>query len=458
MAVKKRKRKIKLTRVLLLVIACLIPLALVLGFVYWFTNDPYEKYHTYEEATKQAGSLKHDTDEKEDAYYVSLYYPKFDIKVLDDAVAKYRETQVSTDLSHEGMFYVTVDYDSDKLFDRFTCVTFHQKIRDVDDQVLFSKDTSYTYDAKQDKLLNIQDVLRREYLDLLQTKASAANMQLDGLTTAQCQNFILDKNAVSVYFHEDVKQKVTLPYAEFSNYIALQDSQIPSLYQQSPLQSKEQPSIDRNKKMVAFTFDDGPHYQNTQIIMDEFEKYNGRATFFMLGQCVENNPEIVKEVYQRGFEVGNHSWDHSMALGSRKQPLSKAETIAEIYHTQDAIYQLIGHDPVYFRPPYGAVNDQMLAVNQLAYGFWDVDSRDWETKNAELIKNAVVQYTEAGNVVILLHDIHNFSRDSIKSILPILDAKGYQFVTYATLMQEEEAYLVQIANHYGVPTKDALGK
>ena len=74
-----------------------------------------------------------------------------------------------------------------------------------------------------------------------------------------------------------------------------------------PITPAPQPKVEKRKKLIAFTFDDGPHYKNTKEIMAEFEKYNGRATFFMLGQNVKANPDIVKDVYKRGHEVANHS-------------------------------------------------------------------------------------------------------------------------------------------------------
>ena len=455
---KNKKRRVRWGRLVLLIILLIALVSGAYATYRWLTKDPYEKYTAYEKDTKIVGSMKHMTDNKVDEYYLSCYYPKFDIEVLDKAILNYQDTQLFTNLDASEKYYIMVDYESMKVADRFTSVTFHQKVVDGKDQVLAHKDTTYNYDEQQNKLMEISDVLRRDYLNLIREKAAASDMKQEISSSKDCQSFIVGASSIRVYFDNDVTKKVDIAYEADKSYIAIQDTKIPSLYQEKEVLQAAQPEVDKSKKLIAFTFDDGPHYANTELIMKEFEKYNGRATFFMLGQCVEQNPEVVKEVARRGFELGNHSWDHSDQLGSRNYPLTKQETIDEIYNTQDAIYRLTGYDPKYFRPPYGAVNELMLDVNQLGYGFWDVDSRDWESRDAEIIKNTVIKYTEAGNAVILLHDIHDFSMESIKKILPVLHELGYQFVTYSTLMEYEQDYLVNIANNYGVPAEVATGK
>lgn len=448
----KKKRKVRTDRILIIALAILIPAVVILGVVKLLGSKSDSKYDVYNEATKLAGEMKHDSEEEEDQYYLSIYYPVFDNKVLDQAVKDFKEKELLKD-SQEGMQYIMVDYDSETLFDRYTTLTFHQKVMDANDKVLQTKDTSYNYDKKTDKLLGVKDVLRRDYLNLLQGKAKDSKLDTKLITSANLSNFIVGKENVTFYFNNQADQKLTVNYKESSDYIAMADKNIPSLYQEEVAVPAAQPEVDKNKKMVAITFDDGPHFANTQAIMAEFEKYNGRATFFMLGQNVGYNPEVVQDVYKRGFELGNHSWDHADL-----RTLDRKGVIDEIYDTQDAIYKLTGHEPAYFRPPYGALNDTVLEANQMGYAFWDVDSEDWKLKDAQAIKKSVVSHTKAGNMVVLIHDIHEFSKDSVGPILEELNKAGYQFVTYSTLMQYEKEYLLQLDNNYGVPSDVANGK
>lgn len=450
--INKKRRTIRTDRILIIALAILIPVVVVLGVVKLLESKSDSKYDVYNEATKLAGEMKHDSEEEEDQYYLSIYYPKFDNEVLDQAVKDFKEKELLKD-SKEGMHYIMVDYDSETLFDRYTTLTFHQKVMDAEDKVLETKDTTYNYDKKTNKLLGVKDVLRRDYLNLLLKNAKESKLDSKWITTANLSNFIVGKENVTFYFNNDVNQKLTVNYKENADYIAMADKNIPSLYQEEVVVPAAHPEVDKNKKMVAITFDDGPHFANTQAIMDEFEKYNGRATFFMLGQNVGYNPEVVQDVYKRGFELGNHSWDHADL-----RTLDRKGVIDEIYDTQDAIYKLTGHEPAYFRPPYGALNDTVLEANQMGYAFWDVDSEDWKLKDAQAIKKSVVSHTKAGNMVVLIHDIHEFSKDSIGPILEELNKAGYQFVTYSTLMQYEKEYLLQLDNNYGVPSDVANGK
>ena len=449
----KKKRKVRMDRIIIVLAAILITAGVVFGVAKLLTNNPNSKYDAYNEETKKAGTMEHDTKEEEDKYYLSLYYPTYDNKVLDETVAEFKEKKLLTDIKHEGMCYITVDYDTETLFDRYTTLTFHQKVVDENDKVLATQDTSYNYDKKTDKMMGVKDVLRRDYLNLLQTKAKENKLDTKLVTTENLSNFILGNSNVTFYFNNHAEQKMTINYKEHANYIAMADKNIPSLYQGEVETPAAQPEVDKNKKLVAITFDDGPHVSNTEEIMKEFEKYNGRATFFMLGKNVEYYPDVVKDMYQRGFELGNHSWDHADL-----RTLDKQGVIDEIYNTQDAIYKLTGHEPAYFRPPYGALNDTVLEANQLGYAFWDVDSNDWRFKEAGAISESVVKHTKAGNMVVLIHDIHGFSKDSIPSILSQLDKAGYQFVTYSTLMQHEKEYLLQLDNNYGVPSEVANGR
>ena len=173
---------------------------------------------------------------------------------------------------------------------------------------------------------------------------------------------------------------------------------------------------------------------------------------------MEANRDTVKEMYNRGFELGNHSWDHSMDLAaSKKGYMSVSQVTENIYKVQDAIYAICGAEPQYFRPPYGAVNNNMLKGNHLGYAFWDIDTRYWSSKNAASITAAALNGAKNGNIVILFHDIYEPSVESLKSILPELKKQGYQFVTYSTLMKYEKDYLLKLDAGYGVSEAYANG-
>lgn len=453
-----KKRKVNGKRVAILVCCTIVAIGVIaggaMGVMHLFAKNPYEKYDTAREEGKQYGTLQHESEEQEDSSYISVFYPEFKEKGLNDAVAKYRKEHGKLD-KHEGLQILSIDYDVEKLFDHYVVLTFHKKIYDEKDQLLKSEDVTYNYDLKTDKVMSIQDVLRRNYKEML-TKLAKNQKLTASVDKADLNNFVIGEKSVIIYLDTDRKEKLEVPYETYKAYIRLQDAKIPSYFQKLAATPAKEPEVDPNKPMIAFTFDDGPS-QYTQQIMSEFEKYNGRATFFMLGQNVDQHPDVVKDMQKRGFELGNHSWDHSMGIGANAS-LNQQEVSDEVYMTQDAIYKLTGQEPHYFRPPYGAVSKRLLNANYLGYAFWDIDSKDWSSKNVDAIYKEVMHATKKGNIVVLLHDIYDPSMQSVKKLLPVLKKQGYQFVTYSTLKKYEGKYLEKVDATYGVPSEYASGR
>lgn len=189
---------------------------------------------------------------------------------------------------------------------------------------------------------------------------------------------------------------------------------------------------DENIKRVALTFDDGPHPTVTPQILNLLDKYNAKGTFFMLGQRVKNSPDIAKDVWDRGHEIGNHTWGHPVLtkIGN--------EQIQEEYHsTNNIIHETIGQYPTVFRPPYGAINDHVASMINLPVIMWSIDTLDWKHRNANKLL-PYVQYGMHNNAIILMHDIHQSTADGLESVLVYLQQQGYQFVTVSDLLLIEQ--------------------
>ena len=139
------------------------------------------------------------------------------------------------------------------------------------------------------------------------------------------------------------------------------------------------------------------------------------------------NPDIVKRIYQEGHELGNHSWDHADL-----SQLNEAQIIEELQSTDDAIFKACGHDPLYIRPPFGAMSDVYQNTVDRDSILWTIDTRDWESHDASKIKKIIDTYVSDGSI-ILLHDIHEDSVKAMKSVIPELLEKGYQLVTVSDL-------------------------
>src|SRR5947209_6063712 len=98
---------------------------------------------------------------------------------------------------------------------------------------------------------------------------------------------------------------------------------------------------------IALTFDDGPDPQYTPQILDILEQYRVRASFFCIGHQVASYPHIVKQEFAVGHVIGNHTWTHpDLAL------LSATDILSQIDRTSNALQEVIGVRPIFFRPPY----------------------------------------------------------------------------------------------------------
>jgi len=183
---------------------------------------------------------------------------------------------------------------------------------------------------------------------------------------------------------------------------------------------------------IAMTFDDGPHTQNTPRLLDMLKERHIHATFFFVGQCVADNPEIVKRIVAEGHDIGNHSWSHPQLSKMNDEAVRN-----ELQKTEDAIVAACGQKPKLMRPPYGAFTARQRAWANGTWGYkiilWDVDPLDWKIRNSEHVKAEILKQTVPGSI-ILSHDIHKTTVDAMPETLDALLAKGFKFVTVSELI------------------------
>lgn len=183
---------------------------------------------------------------------------------------------------------------------------------------------------------------------------------------------------------------------------------------------------------VAMTFDDGPHGANTPRLLEMLKQRGIKATFFCVGQCVAEYPEIAKRIVEEGHEIASHSWSHPQ-LSS----MSEASVRDQLERTHQAIKQATGIAPKVFRPPYGAFTLRQRNWANAVYGYktilWDVDPLDWKIRNASHVQSEILRQTVPGSI-ILSHDIHKSTIDAMPATLDALLAKGYKFVTVSELL------------------------
>lgn len=150
--------------------------------------------------------------------------------------------------------------------------------------------------------------------------------------------------------------------------------------------------------VIALTFDDGPHPEDTPPLLELLERHGARATFFMVGKSARRWPDLVKRVAEGGHAVANHTWDHlSMPLLSGRYRRSQIEWCAEA---------LAPHGTPLFRPPYGEQSlGSRLDVLRAGHDVicWDVIAEDWRDDPPEALLTRIYRRLRRGSIV-LLHD------------------------------------------------------
>lgn len=185
--------------------------------------------------------------------------------------------------------------------------------------------------------------------------------------------------------------------------------------------------VDISKPMVALTYDDGPRAANGNRIMDLLEQYNGRATFFLVGNMVNANKAEVQRMAADGMEVANHSWDHQYF-----NKLGAAAIQSEVSKCNAAIYEACGVMPTLIRLPGGNITNTVRANVSMPMIYWTIDTRDWQHRSAAKTIEHVVGKVKDGDIV-LMHEIWDSTVAAQETIIPALANQGFQLVTVSEL-------------------------
>jgi len=179
----------------------------------------------------------------------------------------------------------------------------------------------------------------------------------------------------------------------------------------------------RGARVVALSFDDGPHRRITPDIIRTLEDKDCRATFFLLGREVRKNPETVRALAESPrCEIGNHSINHP-DFGR----LGKEQALQEIMENQWLIERVSGVIPRLFRPPYGSVGRGLFAASRQAgvsIVLWDVDPEDW--RGGKLSASEIAERVRPGSI-ILLHDIYPGTAEMLPELIDELRERGFEF-------------------------------
>ncbi len=187
--------------------------------------------------------------------------------------------------------------------------------------------------------------------------------------------------------------------------------------------------LDPKKPAVALTYDDGPHPTVTHDILDVLEKYNAKATFFVVGSRINSYKDCIIREAQLGCEIANHTYNHTTLSSASNEKIA-----SEISRTNNLVKSLTGKTPVLVRAPGGSINSRSAAATGCPIVHWSVDTLDWQSRNASSVIAKVKANTRDGSIV-LMHDLYGSTATATETIVPWLISQGYQLVTVSELMQ-----------------------
>jgi peptidoglycan-N-acetylglucosamine deacetylase len=199
------------------------------------------------------------------------------------------------------------------------------------------------------------------------------------------------------------------------------------------------------QKVIALTFDDGPWPESTAQVLDILKQNQIKATFFVIGQNVNNYPNLLKREIAEGHVVGNHTWHHWY------QFLNPQAAAYEIDHTADLIYQVTGIKTNLFRPPGGIMHNGVAAYarnSKYAIILWSSDSVDYSRPAVPKLINNVFRQAKPGGIVLMHDGGGNRSKtvQALPEIIANFRKQGYSFVTIPELLEMQDKNEKLIAN------------
>jgi peptidoglycan/xylan/chitin deacetylase (PgdA/CDA1 family) len=193
----------------------------------------------------------------------------------------------------------------------------------------------------------------------------------------------------------------------------------------------------KGERKVALTFDDGPDAKYTHQVLDVLKKYGISGTFFLVGNKVEDHPDVVQRIFMEGHTIGSHSWSHPDL-----SKLDEGQVYTEVINTERAIENIIGKKPALIRPPYGAMSkgaiEQLIKLNYKIIN-WNVDSVDWRDRNVDQILINTLPDVRNGSI-LLFHTAGGEGQslastpEALAEIIYTLAVQGYEFVSVDELL------------------------
>ncbi len=439
----RRSKKLKLTNTAKIMFGIII-IGIVLCSLTFFHKDKSLEFEVHEIEEKANYTLKID-------------YPELTNKEIEKEVVDYIQGKKETFLTTaEELKEVTstkcdlsITYTLEDLFDY---QALHVSVYSYTGGAHYNReDKAYYYNPKTGKKITLENFLESDKLADLSNLAyyytikyyKDKDLEYDEEwikegTSANIENFSyfnITQDGLSLLFvpyqvgpYSDGEIKILIPEKDLEGIVKEEYLTIEEQVVDVSEPIKRDLSEFKDKKLLAFTFDDGPSDGPTNKLLDNLEKYNARVTFFVLGSRVNTYSSSLKRAYEMGNTIGSHTYSHLNLF-----QLEDYDVMKEINNTNDAIEKVLGFRPKYLRAPYGNTNTHIKELSNMYTILWNVDTEDWKYKDAEKIKDNIVNHAHDG-AIILLHDIYNTSVEGALLAMEELQDE-YAFVSLEEMIE-----------------------
>ncbi len=370
---------------------------------------------------------------------VNVFYkePTKDIKDVNTSLIEYNDEVTEINVEYPrfkddkiNKIITDILYDYIKEFKKFTTIKksliMNYKLYYYEEYVNITFNIESTIDKAKNKniLINLKnkelsyitnlydkDYLEREINELVYYKYSTDIYDKIKETNINNNTYILDENKIEVYFNN-----INFNDLSYVPYVIIPLSE--EVYVEDGSESQD-------KKYISFTFDDGPS-KYTKELLKTLELNNSSATFFMLGNRMKYNEDIVKEIYNSSSEVASHTYSHK-----NLDKLSSNDILNEINSPAILFNEITNGKIKYLRPPYGNYNDTVKSTNYPII-LWNIDPKDWLVKDSSKVYNSVLKHACDG-CIVLMHDIYPTTIEAVKMLIPKLNDMGYEVVSISNL-------------------------
>jgi peptidoglycan/xylan/chitin deacetylase (PgdA/CDA1 family) len=411
--------------------------------------------------------------EYEDHYVLGVHYPVTENEEINKIINEFVQEHINKFKADAKEFFegspppggfsswkyeLNIDYNVNRPSKDFVCFKFNINIFTGGGGIQFIE--TFSFNLETGKELTLKDVFeeKSDYLNLIselsikqlteklfdsgkvEKTPFAEDWVKDGAdpTEENFRNFSLKDNSIIFYFEKYQvvagafgQQQVEIPFDHLREVLKIEitRNQIESEKPAEVILPEKPLNVEvGGAKIIALTFDDGPHPKNTPLILEELKKRNAVATFFVVGNRVQYYPEVLAQIIAEGNEIGNHTWSHKQLTTLSPEGIKK-----QVNDTQEAVKAAVGITPKIFRTPYGEISDLITQNVGLPIILWSVDTEDWKNKDSEVIVAHIITETDNGEIV-LQHDLYLWSVEAVGPALDDLISKGYKFVTVSQLL------------------------